>query len=252
MSISSPLEVDWAHAYWAEGPQFTALGVANGGAVTTWPDEMETPGSGGLVVGFMSLTLTTPAVVGDDLTQATAGNKPTYRSNSAAFNSKPIVEFDGTTDYLTTTWTTGIPFPYTVWAVVRNRTLDGNFRLFWADNPSTSNDHGVGVNSANDWLVVGNNGAQTGGAANTNAHALRMNALAGANMILLVDEVTKCGGAANVQANSAMDGLTLGARSDPTVHSFLDVAFLGVMDRTLTAGEISDLDALASSYWGTP
>ena len=39
-SSFSPLQVGWTHAYWAEGPEFAALGLSNGAAVATWPDEV--------------------------------------------------------------------------------------------------------------------------------------------------------------------------------------------------------------------
>ena len=41
-SSFSPLQVGWTYAYWAEGPEFVALSVADGGAVGTWPDEIGT------------------------------------------------------------------------------------------------------------------------------------------------------------------------------------------------------------------
>lgn len=52
-------------------------GLNDGDAVTTWSDS-----SG----------------QGNDVTQATAGNKPTYQTNE--LNGKPIVRFDGTDDFL--------------------------------------------------------------------------------------------------------------------------------------------------------
>jgi hypothetical protein len=73
-STFTPLQVPGLVA-WFKGDGIT--GLADAAPVTTWIDS-----SG----------------QGHDVTQATSGNRPTYRVN--AVNSKPVVRFDGTNDYL--------------------------------------------------------------------------------------------------------------------------------------------------------
>lgn len=35
-------DIGWDHVYWADGPEFAALGLADGANVTSWPDEVGT------------------------------------------------------------------------------------------------------------------------------------------------------------------------------------------------------------------
>lgn len=80
---------DPVHGVWASDPSWTP--PADGGAVSSWRN-------GGSV--------------GGDLVQGTGAAQPTYRASTAAFNSKPTVQFDGTDDRLLVT-VTSIPQP--VW-----------------------------------------------------------------------------------------------------------------------------------------
>lgn len=64
-----PLSVGWAHAYWVGGPEFLALSLADGAGVATFPDEVST----------------------HDLTQSTAGARPTYRAAGGP-GSGPCIE----------------------------------------------------------------------------------------------------------------------------------------------------------------
>lgn len=63
--------ISWSHVWWAAGPRFKALGLADGAAVTTFPDEV---GSA-------------------DMTRSAAG--PVYRASAASLTSRPAVETDG-------------------------------------------------------------------------------------------------------------------------------------------------------------
>ncbi len=65
----------WAHVYSAEGPNFVALGIADGAAVTTWPDE----------------------VGSNNPTQPTSGKRPLYRASGTGL-SLPCLDFDGSDD----------------------------------------------------------------------------------------------------------------------------------------------------------
>ena len=89
-SSFSPLQVGWTHAHWAEGPEFLALGLSNGAAVSNWPDEIGTA----------------------DLVQATETKQPAYAATGGA-NSKPAIDPDGG-DWLRVTYTPSIAQPVTV------------------------------------------------------------------------------------------------------------------------------------------
>lgn len=63
--------VAWDHAYWADGAEFNALGLADGATVTSWPDE-----------------ITTSAIA------LTGGGTPLVRASDAAFNNERTIALD--------------------------------------------------------------------------------------------------------------------------------------------------------------
>jgi hypothetical protein len=71
----SPLQLGFNHLYWAEGPEFVAQGIADGGTVQTWPDEIGTANA----------------------TQATSARRPLYRTSGTGL-SQPCIDFDGGDD----------------------------------------------------------------------------------------------------------------------------------------------------------
>lgn len=80
---------------WYKADQIT--GLVDADPVTTWTD------LGALL---------------KDLTQVTAGNKPSYRTN--VVNSLPVVRFDGTDDRMATASFTSVPQPTTFFIVVKS------------------------------------------------------------------------------------------------------------------------------------
>lgn len=95
-----PLTVGWAHAYWAEGPEFVALGLSNGAAVTTWPDEIGTA----------------------DLSQATSTKQPAYQATAGA-GGQPAVKADGG-DVLHSATITTITQPFTLVCILTGEDND--------------------------------------------------------------------------------------------------------------------------------
>lgn len=83
---------------WYKADQITGLNDAD--PVTTWTD------LGALL---------------KNLTQSTAGNKPSYRTN--VINSLPVVRFDGTDDRMSTASFTSVPQPTTFFVVVKSNNL---------------------------------------------------------------------------------------------------------------------------------
>ena len=149
-SSFSPLQVGWTHAYWAEGPEFVALGLSDGGAVGTWPDEIGTL----------------------DATQGTAGAKPTYRATTGP-NSKPTVQFDGGDHLATSALTQAQPL-----TMVFIASADSSVNTkYYAGNAAIT--IGVGYNNAPPVLrqlsmfagagVTGNSAAST----DNNPHMMR-------------------------------------------------------------------------------
>ena len=96
-------DIAWDYLYWASGSEFQALGLSDGGEVTSWPDE----------VGSADLS----------------GGGVQYRASVAALNSKPAVQGDGTVNTLEASSLT-LTYPFTVIAVMTKPT--GNFKNWMA------------------------------------------------------------------------------------------------------------------------
>lgn len=91
-----PLEdISWVGAWWAAGPEFRALGLAHGAAVTTFPDEVGTA----------------------DMTRDAAG--PTFTTSSSALAGRPAVITDGLTVLRTAAASISVSLPYSVFWVGR-------------------------------------------------------------------------------------------------------------------------------------
>ena len=80
----NPLQLGWAVAYYVEGPEFVALGLAGDAQVFTWPDE----------IGTINLTATSTAPW------------PHYRTAVTALNNQPAVDFSSSTRNYTSTTNT--------------------------------------------------------------------------------------------------------------------------------------------------
>src|SRR5438552_554844 len=88
----SPLSISATALWWTEGTELAALGLADGAAVSTFPDEIGTA----------------------DFTQATASAKPAYQASVAQLGNRPTLRFDGTTDFMAATIALTQPTEYLV------------------------------------------------------------------------------------------------------------------------------------------
>ena len=254
MAISSPLDITWDHAYWVEGPEFTALYGASGTG-------------GGLTVGYMSLNAGTssstidtwPDEVGTlDATQATAANKPTYDpAGISAWNNQPYVDFPaaagggGTngTGLRTATFTSSVQ-PNEIVVIARQTATQATAgELVWGVNSVGSQSHMIQANDATHWrMYAGGTGITTGAILDTNAHVFdgQFNTTSSA---FVIDGTTQASGDAGgngfARLSIGMDGL--GAVIAP------QIVFVGVkLGALLTAGNRSDLVAYSQSKYGTP
>lgn len=128
--------VGWAHAYWTEGTEFTALSYSNGGAVSSWPDEVGT----------------------DDLAQATGIKQPLYRASTGP-GSKPAVQGDASNDLLQVTFGSSIASSWTVVVVAREK-VSANQRMF--DNGAGGGVAVLDVQSTPNYSITAGT-ARTGG-----------------------------------------------------------------------------------------
>lgn len=206
--------IAWSHAYWAEGTEFTALGLADAGVVSTWPDE----------------------VGSSDLSEAT--NKPIYVASDATLNSKPLVRFDGVNDKLKGSFTS-IPGPHTI--VMIGRYLGGSTttqRIAYDGASNYQNNLAISPSNyvtPNRFSIVTSVSATT--ASNmpydNNPHLFRTLAKT-LGQKLFVNEVDR--NLTPDASNPNLTGLTMGARGDSTQFGQWDIAFLGVY-----AGELASI-----------
>lgn len=206
----SPLQVGWAHAYWAEGPEFVALGLSNGAAVSTWPDEIGTA----------------------DLTQATSTKQPAYQATAGA-GSQPAVKADGG-DVLHSATITTITQPFTLVCVLTGE--DNDSVPIAADDGSLRFLYGVGTR----WAIYFGNYLQSATTADFGAAHLMVAFASGSNSQIEKDgtalvtgnagtgtatSVTLFGGG-NTPVNPSVAALSFGAiysgdaRTDPKWAQF--------------------------------
>lgn len=237
MTITSPLDIAWTHAYWVEGPEFLAsrpvpsgglqVGslslkppVAASNAVATWPDE----------VGTL------------DLSQATALNQPQYDAAHASWG-KPAVTFNGSQRMKSALLGSPIAQPFDVVVIARRSVAGATFSIAFDGH---TNRVQVGTNSVpDDWLFF-MTGAVGGGTPNTSKHLIR--ARADATDAIYVDESLQGSGAGGT---TALDGVSVSAR-DGFNNWQGEIVFVGVKAGGLSAGDISDLHAWSQSYYSTP
>lgn len=217
----SPLDIAWHTCMWASGAEFAALALADGAAVATWPDEAST----------------------HDATQATGSKQPTYRAAVAAFNNKPVIEGDRVDDYLATAAFTELAQPTTI--VLVGATANSDNYLF--DGIVTNKRNYLKRRPSNLW-EQGTSGAEGHpNAADSNAH-LHIATYNGASSSHQVDGTSS----STTLGTDGLTGLTLFSYFNHDAQFGRYIAFLGVINATLTAQNKTDLRTWAQSYYGTP
>lgn len=210
--------IAWAHAYWAEGPEFVALGYANAATVGTFPDEIGTA----------------------DLIQASPVN--TYRSTG--FNSHPTVQAEaGSAKRMAATFTS-IAQPFTVVAVlnnigggvlISNNTADTS----WAFQKSTA------------WNIYGGSAVIGGGTPNNSAH-LMVGVFNGASSKVIVDGVTLVTGSAGTVSASAMTLFGLSTTATFNVSNGCQVPFAAIAPSVLGTADLAALLSWSQGHYATP
>lgn len=221
--------IPWSHAYWAEGPEFLALAVADGAVVANLPDEIGTA----------------------DAVQGTAAQKPLYKAASG-LNAQPGIRLDGVNDLLSTGTWANVSLPYTVVLIAKMivQTDGTTYVLVGGLNTSTGRAEIMTNVTPNpdQWMAFA--GANvSGGDADTAAHLFVAEYAAASGSLLTVDGTVLASGVTSTQINA---GLVLGmfgnGSSFPTNE---DVAFLGFINRVLTAQEKADLRTWSTAKYAT-
>jgi hypothetical protein len=212
-SAFSPLDIPWVDAYWAEGPQFLALGLAEGDGVTTWPSET----AGGV----------------DLVNVATA---PVNRL--AGLGGRPSVEAVGTSNLVR--GGTTLAQPWTVVAVYVRNGGNTSPAITGAQANGSSN---AGIQRTQFSAGVGMSFTGPSGAALVAATAN------GSSSEVWMNGTLTATGNAGTSTNARRQMFSrqsTGIISPLTGH----IAFVGYIDRELTAEEHEDLGAWAIAHYG--
>lgn len=218
----SLLSIGWEHVFWAEGAEFVALGLSDGGTVVTWPDEIGT----------------------SDITNGNAAQRPTYVASDPTFG-QPAVRFDGSDDNLFVSggdWP-DISQPYEIVMVMRFRSRSADF--LYSSSPGTTG--ADARDTAGSQYLFAAGASLSGGTTDTTQHLLRA-VHDGASSSFNVDEVSTMSGNAGT---FAMQGLTMARSSSGIGPAAIDVPFFGVVAGTLTTQERADIHAYCQAHYGT-
>ncbi len=186
---------------------------------------------------------------GNDVVQSTATAKPTFVSNSQ--NSLPTVQFDGTSDYMTTvgnvslgTQTTIIAVSYINSAAGYMRLLHANsnaYILFGYNNNVFTSNYGNGT--------AWNNLTANGGGTVNGTWKIITSVVNGTNDLSYQNGVALAAKGAGKTASNA--GLVVGAYTDGTTQWFNGkLAELIVYNRALSAAERISVENYLAMKWG--
>lgn len=219
----------WKAAFWASDPLWTP--PAADASVNSWRDggtegKNATPKSG-------------------------AGTGPLYRTSVAAFNNQPAIECNGTSQDLNTgNWASPIATgsDVTVVAIAKVGSTAAT-RLLWNDTGASVDTMWAGMDSTSYQMTRRNFGIIGSGPTNTNAHMWRGYwAATSGTCFIEIDGTSKGTGTAG---STAMNGLRMGAGYNGSETWWLGhFAFFGVKAGTLTAPELANFKAWATSFYG--
>lgn len=222
----------WAHAYWTQGPEFSALALTNGANVTTWPDEIGTA----------------------DLTGVT--NYPSYQA-TGLLNSKPAVRWPDTTTERILRNSGGAVHtqPYSmVW--IMQLTTNSVGARFIETAGLTGNRLLVGAVSGNNTLFIYCGGGISDISVSpkvwTDKHVLAV-VFDNASTDIDIDSTDfnpstpiGTGGSSSIALGGEIGNATANTRFRG------DIVFFATKSGALTGGEMSALLAASQSHYGTP
>ena len=217
--------IAWKAAFWAEDPDWTP--PSDGAAVASWRD------------------------AGSEAKNAESvgAAQPTYRASTAAFGSRPTVQFAGSPQSLTTVnWTTAIDAATAVtWVVVASAAASTN-QVFIGSNTNASSDHYLSAHSTNQWNMFRGGSGDRGGVTNTSPHLIIgvMNGSSGSGTIevdgTLVKSIAGSGSA-------TLPGVCLG-KFPETRYLIGHLAFAGVLSGSISAGDRTLIEEWAADTYG--
>jgi len=194
----------------------TEISLSDGSPVSTWTDQTGN---------------------GHDLT---AGNAPTYQDN--AINGLPAVAFDGSSNELTTAFST-LSQPNTIFAVFRYESLNSGVFEYFYHGMLNSGENALVVDKNNDFVIRAGSNPRAG-SADTNLHI--SSALYNSTSILRLDGSQNFSGSAG---SDGLDGFRVGARESSGEYGEVTVGEILIYPQD-KSGIFSDVENFLSGKWG--
>lgn len=222
--VFSPLDIAWTSAYWAEDPSWTP--PADGGAVSSWRDA---------------------GVDAADLAQADGARQPVYRASYTNLNGRPALEFDN--DYMDASGASTKTQPVTLVAIGYINAVNNESSIF--EGSSTTNRLIFRPRSNGGTQILMNAGTTR-----------RFGTALGAEKFMLTGVFNAGSSTCDVNGTAVAVGGSIGTSSYANTRIGVDqslgtvsyyngaLAFLGILDGTLTTQELADLESWAASHYG--
>jgi hypothetical protein len=210
-------DVAWDHAYWAEGPEYVALGYGNGVESVNWPDEIGTA----------------------DLPRGGGGTGALYSATGGA-NSKPALNFATSRWHQTGVLSWAAPWS---WVVIGKHGGTNSTRIISGQhaNPSFSQIYRDGSGNFGFYM----NGEVADGAADTNNHMFLAYCPASGSRVLGVDGAESSGGTSGLTL-TVLNTSGGNAEYGNCVLSFVGVKLADVRSDSGWAG----FNSWCESYYG--
>lgn len=189
------------------------------------------------------------AASGDDVSQATAASKPTWKD--AILNGLPVLRFDGTDDLLRGAFTTGgatnQPLTILIVAALDAASVDdGNGKVLIDGDDSTNRaSHYKSVASPDPWTIY--HGALIVGGAASSDWLIWTSRMDGANSRVWHNGISAIAGNAGA---AAPDGLTIGSRQDDVNPWDGDVAEIILYDADLSDADKNTVGQYLADRFG--
>jgi hypothetical protein len=218
-------DITWHSLFWAEGTDFVALGLADGAAVATWPNETA------------------------EVNAINASLPPTYDAVNALFNDAPVVVFaNANNGFQTANFTTAPVYTAGVSIIVVGRTSQFvNSRTFFDGNDAT-NRNLLYVQAGPVWrLFAGaDQNVSLGG---TDASFLSTFWTGGTGSEnLTINGTSRISGDAGSQT---LDGFSIGTDRADTGTLTGEIALVGIYEGDITAdGEYANFKTWVTDHYG--
>lgn len=221
-----PFNVPAIHAVWADDPNWANPG--NNNPVSSWRD-----------------------INGSDLTQATAGQRPTFIASASYANNHAAVEFNGASSTFLANNISNISQPFYVMIVARSANGANSTQEVFMGRGGGGTDRGFMKDSGNNWEVNMNTDLSTSGGVDSSLHVF-LYKCNGVGSEIRVDGVLVAQGSAG---GGNLAWFTLGAGDNGGTRGFYftgGICFAGIYSGSTNIDKLVELSNSLMTYYNIP